>query len=89
MMRAALPVPMSGRAQADVTVPSAPVTPRKRICGGRTVETTRIDTWTPARGFSVSEVVAFSVSVTLPPDMSSASDVSESSRCSDAASDAR
>ena len=65
MMSAAFPVPMSGRAQADATIPSALVTPRKRICGGRTVDTTRIETCAPARGLSVRDVEAFTVIVTV------------------------
>ena len=89
MIRAAFPVPMSGRTQTDFTTPSAPVTPRKRICGGRKVDTTRIDTWAPASGFSVSDVEAFTVSATVSPETSSPSAVSAISRCSEAASEAR
>ena len=88
-MSAAFPVPMSGRTQTDFTTPSAPVTPRKRICGGRTVETMRIETCAPASGFSVSDVEAFTVIVTVSPDRSSPSAVSAISRCSEAASEAR
>ena len=89
IMSAAFPVPMSGRTQADATTPSAPVTPRKRICGGRVVDTTRIETCAPASGLSVRDVEAFTVRVTVSPDSSSPSVVTAISRCSEAASEAR